>query len=81
LKVNGIFQEYDFGIRFQPVSYDKKIGWFTLSPRLYTTLGHRYTDWKLKDINIDVTGLGVNFAKTDFAMNSSISYFGLGYSF
>jgi len=81
LKVNGIFQEYDFGIRFQPVSYDKKIGWFTLSPRLYATLGHRYTDWKLKDINIDVTGLGVNFAKTDFAMNSSISYFGLGYSF
>jgi hypothetical protein len=81
LKVNGIFQEYDVGIRFQPVSFDKKIGWFTLSPRLYATLGHRYTDWKLKDINIDVTGLVVNFAKTDFAMNSNISYFGLGYSF
>ncbi|MCI0500835.1 MAG: hypothetical protein L0Y61_03720, partial [Epsilonproteobacteria bacterium] len=76
-----IFQEYDVGIRFQPVSFDKKIGWFTLSPRLYATLGHRYTDWKLKDINIDVTGLVVNFAKTDFAMNSNISYFGLGYSF
>ncbi len=81
LKVNGIFQEYDFGIRFQPVSYDKKIGWFTLSPRLYATLGYRYTDWKLKDINIDVTGLGVSFAKTDFTMNSSLSYVGLGYSF
>lgn len=81
LKVNGIFQEYDFGIRFQPVSLDRKIGWFTFSPRLYATLGYRYTDWKLKDISVDVTGQGVNFAKTDFNMNSGISYFGLGYSF
>lgn len=81
VSVDGIFQEYDFGIRFQPVSYDKKMGWFTLSPRLYTTLGYRYTDWNLKDISIDITGLGVNFAKTNFNMNSSITYFGLGYSF
>jgi len=81
LKVNGIFQEYDAGIRFQPVSYDKKIGWFTVSPRLYATLGYRYTDWKLKDITIDLTGLGIDFTERDFNMNSSISYFGLGYSF
>ena len=81
LTVNGIFQEYDVGIRFQPVSYDKKIGWITFSPRLYATLGYRYTNWELKDINVDVTGLGVNFAKTDFTMNSSVTYFGIGYSF
>lgn len=81
LKVNGIFQEYDAGIRFQPVSFDKKIGWFTLSPRLYATLGYRYTDWELKDIHADVTGVGININKTDFNMHSSISYFGLGYSF
>lgn len=81
LKVNGIFQQYEVGARFQPFSYDKKIGWFTFSPRLYATLGYRYSDWKLKDINVDVTGVGVNFAKTDFNMNSSIGYFGLGYSF
>jgi len=81
LDVNGIFQEYDVGMRFQPVSYDKKIGWFTFSPRLYATLGYRYTDWKLKDINVDVTGTGAISPQTDFTMDSSIYYFGLGYSF
>lgn len=78
---NGIFQEYDIGIRFQPFSYDKKLGWLTLSPKLYGTLGYRYTKWTLKDINIDTTGVGVKFDKSDFSMNSSLYYLGLGYSF
>ncbi len=79
--VNGTFQEYDFGIRFQPVSYDKKIGFLTFSPRFYATLGYRYTSWDLDDINIDITGTNTSFTQTDFNMNSSITYFGLGYSF
>lgn len=44
LDADGIFQEYDVGFRFQPVAFDKKIGWFTLSPRLYAALGYRYSD-------------------------------------
>jgi len=79
--VNGTFQEYDFGIRFQPVSYNKKIGFLTFSPRFYATLGYRYTSWDLDDINIDITGTNTSFTQTDFNMNSSITYFGLGYSF
>lgn len=81
IDADGIFQEYDVGLRFQPVAFDKKIGWFTLSPRLFATLGYRYSDWKLRDIAIDVTGANVNFPKTDFEMDSSIWYFGFGYSF
>jgi len=81
LTVNGIFQEYDFGIRFQPVSLDHKFGWITISPRLYVTVGYRYTSWDLNDVNIDVTGANTTFTETDFNMNSSITYFGLGYSF
>jgi len=44
LSVKGTFQEYDFGIRFQPISYDKKFGFITLSPRFYMTLGYRYSN-------------------------------------
>ena len=81
LTVNGTFQEYDVGIRFQPVSSDFKFGWITVSPRLYATLGYRYTSWDLDDINIDITGINTKFKQIDFSMNSSIVYFGLGYSF
>ena len=81
LTINGIFQEYDFGIRFQPISSDYKFGWLTISPRLYATLGYRYTSWDLDDINIDITGTNTKFTQIDFNMNSTISYFGVGYSF
>ena len=81
LDVDGTFQEYDIGIKFQPLKYDKKIGWFTFSPRLYATLGYRYSQWILDDVAIDITGIGINFDKTDFKMKSSIGYFGIGYSF
>jgi len=81
LTVNGIFQEYDVGIRFQPVSYDTKIGWFNFSPRVYATLGYRYTNWNLKDINIDITGNNQTFTSTDFDMNGKVTYVGFGYSF
>jgi len=81
LDVNGIFQEYDAGLKFQPLSYDYKIGWITISPRLYATVGYRYSAWKLDDVKLNVTGVNINFAKTDFKMNASVTYFGLGYSF
>ena len=81
LVVNGLFQEYDLGFRFQPVSFEKELGWFTFSPRLYATLGYRYTSWELKDIDIDVTGANTTITKSNFSMKSKITYFGLGYSF
>jgi hypothetical protein len=81
LKVDGIYQEYDVGIKFQPVSEDYDMGWITISPRFYATLGYRYTSWDLGDISMDVTGMNIDFMKTDFNMNSSIAYFGWGYSF
>ncbi len=81
LSVNGIFQEYDIGIRFQPVSYDHDFGWITISPRLYATLGHRISSWKVNDVNIDVTGINTKFTQMDFSMKSTVTYMGLGYSF
>lgn len=81
LTVNGIFQEYDVGIKVQPFSQDYKVSFLTLSPRLYGTLGYRYTDWTLNDVNIDVTGTNQKFTQTDFSSDNSVIYFGIGYDF
>ena len=78
---NGIFQKYDAGIRFDFSSHNKKISFITFSPRLYATLGYKYTSWKLNNINLDVSGANFNFTKSDFKMNTSTGYFGIGYSF
>lgn len=81
LTANGTFQEYDIGIKFQPVSYDYDLGEFTLSPRLYATLGYRYSSWNLYDIKVDVTNTNTRFKQVNFNMNSAITYLGIGYSF
>ncbi|MBD3810543.1 MAG: hypothetical protein IE884_08660 [Sulfuricurvum sp.] len=59
LSVDGIFQEYDAGIRFQPVAFEKEIGWFTLSPRLYATLGYRYTRWDLNNVALGISSVDI----------------------
>lgn len=81
LTVNGIFQEYDVGISVHLFSSEHDLGWITVSPRLYATLGYRYTSWDLDDVNIDITGTNTTFNQANFKMNSSIAYFGIGYSF
>ncbi|WP_164664108.1 hypothetical protein [Sulfurovum sp. bin170] len=81
LKVDGHFQKYDFGIRFQPLEVDYQLGWFTISPRFYATLGYRYTAWDLDDIHIDISGMNISSESADFSMNSKVGYFGVGYSF
>ncbi len=81
LDVEGTFQEYDAGIRFQPVSIHKKVGFITLSPKFYMTAGYRYTKWQVDDVALDVTGAGVTFDASDFTSENSILYFGVGYDF
>jgi len=81
LNVHGIFQEYDCGIKIEPFAYDYKTDLVTLSPRLYGTLGYRYTKWQLNDIALDITGTRQTFTKTDFSSDNSILYFGIGYDF
>ena len=81
ISVNGTYQEYDIGIRFQPLAKDYYFDWITISPRLYATLGYRYTSLDLDDVSINIVGSNYQFTQTDFNMNSKITYFGLGYSF
>jgi hypothetical protein len=84
--VDGTFQEYNIGLYFTPFTETFKWGFLTLSPRVYATLGYRYSKWSVDKMVIDTSGGSFNsdqlsqFEK-DFEMSSSIGYFGVGYSF
>jgi hypothetical protein len=79
--VQGWFDAVDVGLRLQALSYDKDMGWFTLSPRLYATVGFRYTYWQLNDLAIDTSGSGIVFGESDLKISTSTVYAAIGYSF
>jgi hypothetical protein len=84
--VDGTFQEYNIGFYFTPFTTTFKWGFLTLSPRIYATLGYRYSKWSVDKMVIDISGANFDsntlapFEK-EFEMSSSIGYFGVGYSF
>ena len=84
--VDGTFQEYNIGLYFTPFTEQYKWGWLTLSPRLYATLGYKYSKWDMGKMTIDISGVQMGSEMLDafkmrFGMESSIGYFGVGYSF
>jgi len=84
--VNGTFQEYNIGLYYTPFTQKYDLGWFTLSPKLYATLGYKYTKWDFDDMIIDISGTQLNSdilspMKSKFGIDSSIGYLGIGYSF
>jgi len=86
LSVNGTYQEYNIGLHYTPFTKNYDLGWFTLSPRIYATLGYKYSKWNVDDVLINLSGQEFNSnitepLKSDFSMESSIGYFGVGYSF
>ncbi len=84
--VDGVFQEYNVGLYFTPFTEQYKWGWITLSPRLYVTLGYKYANWDVDKMAINLSGSEMSSdvlepLATKFSMDSSIGYFGVGYSF
>jgi hypothetical protein len=81
--VNGSYQEYSAGLYFTPFTETYKWGWITLSPRVYATLGYKYSKWDVDNISINILNQSNTFDPLimDFGMDSSVGYFGIGYSF
>jgi hypothetical protein len=81
--VNGSYQEYSAGLYFTPFTETYQWGWLSLSPRVYATLGYKYSKWDVDDITIDIFDKSKTFDPLimDFGMDSSVGYFGIGYSF
>jgi hypothetical protein len=78
--VDGNFMQYGLGIRFTPFMKKYKTKWITFTPKLYFTLGYRYSYWKVKDIQFSINNIPVT-QKSDLEMSASILYAGIGYSF
>ncbi len=81
--VNGMYRELNAGLYFTPFTETYKWGWLTLSPRLYATVGYKYSKWDVDNVVMDIYN---NSIKLDpmvmkFGMDSSVGYAGIGYSF
>lgn len=86
LDVDGTFQEYGIGLYYTPFTETFEWGWLTLSPRIYATLGYKYSKWDVDKVAIDISGQDMSSDmlspfETKFNMDSSIGYIGVGYSF
>lgn len=84
--VNGTFQEYNIGLYFTPFTEEYQWGWLKLSPRIYGTLGYKYSKWDLDKMAMNMSGAELSSDILDplgmkFSMDSSIGYVGIGYSF
>jgi len=72
---NGDYFTFNTGIKFQAKT-KKKIGFVTLSPAVFATIGYRYDYWKVNNIKINSLNI-----KTDIEFKISQLYVGLGYDF
>jgi len=84
--VDGTFQEYNLGLYFTPFTETYKWGFLTLSPRIYGTVGYKYSKWSVDKMSINMSGHEINSnilspLAMKFNMDSSIGYAGIGYSF
>lgn len=84
--VDGTFQEYNIGFYFTPFTEKYKLGFMTLGPRVFVTAGYKYTKWEVDEVSINMSGEEINSdivspLASDFTMESSIGYVGVGYSF
>jgi hypothetical protein len=84
--VDGTFQEYNIGLYFTPFTETYKWGFLTLSSRIYATIGYKYSKWSVDKMTINMGGQEISSdilspLAMEFNMDSSIGYFGVGYSF
>jgi len=84
--VDGTFQEYNVGLYFTPFTESYKLGFITFGPRVFGTIGYKYSKWSVDKMSLNMSGHEINSnilspLATKFNMDSSIVYTGVGYSF
>ena len=77
-KSSGIYFSGDLGVKFQ-LKGKKDLGWITLTPAVFCTMGYRYSCWDVKSIKINNQDLMTKNTKLSFEISEI--YLGLGYDF
>lgn len=79
---DGIFNENELGIRFQLLEYKQELtSWFALKPELFFTAGVRYSTWTLDSVAVNLFDYALPLPESDFQVNATTIYAGIGYSF
>lgn len=79
--INGTYFSYGVGMRYQPISTKKDLGFMTIEPALYMTFGVNYAQLLMDDLNVDLSGNNYAVEDSELKMDSTTLYFGLGYAF
>jgi hypothetical protein len=79
--VSGTYLSYGVGMRYQPISTKKDLGFMTIEPALYMTFGVNYAQLLLNDLQVDLSGNDFALDDTKLNMSSTTLYVGLGYAF
>jgi len=79
--VDGDYFSYELGMRYQPYTSKKDIGFMTLEPSLYFTVGVNYSQSSLDSLKVDLSGQQFKLDSGKMDMSSTTLNFGVGYSF
>jgi hypothetical protein len=83
---SGDYYSYGLGMRYMPLRTKKEIGfdsigYFTIEPSLYFTLGVNYAELTMDKLNVDLTGMKYSVDSAKTRISSTTLNLGVGYSF
>ena len=79
--IGGDYFSYELGMRYQPFSVKKDFGFITLQPSLYFTFGVNYSELRLDEFKVDLSGQDFDLDSVKLESSSTTLNFGVGYSF
>ena len=79
--IGGDYFSYELGMRYQPLSSKKDFGFITLEPSLYFTFGVNYSQLKLDEFKVDLSGQNFNLDSIQLETSATTLNFGIGYNF
>jgi len=83
MNVDGRYSVVDIGIKYMPYKGSYDLGWFSVNPDFFMTLGFTYKNWEVDDFNVDLSRIFHADVSGLFTHKQSMHnvYFGIGYHF
>jgi len=79
--ISGDYFSYELGMRYQPITIKKDLGFMTIEPSLYFTLAVNYAELNMNNLNVDLSGYKFNIESTNMSASSTTLNLGVGYNF
>ncbi|WP_029406614.1 hypothetical protein [Thiomicrorhabdus sp. Milos-T2] len=79
--ISGDYFSYELGMRYQPITIKKDLGFMTIEPSLYFTLAVNYAELNMDNLNVDLSGYNFNIESANMSASSTTLNLGVGYNF